>query len=173
MSQESTASPSPYNVTELTSNVKASNRNFACKNEEIVYRCVTISTNSDSEPEPFITEWQWNGTAIDKTFNSNDRIGENNTCSTLPNNLNFLHLTLVLAENDTCVSLLIVRSSLSSYVNDNVNISCLAFGANGPITHSMMSSLDIQHTTVSGESCTCMCIILLCITVQLLIKFYN
>jgi hypothetical protein len=148
VAQDSTASP--FVVDELTSNVNISNRNFACSDEEIVYRCKTRSTNNES----FITEWSWNGTFLGKMFNSTDRIGHNNTCNTL---LEFLHLTLVSAENDICVSLLIVRSSIPSYqsvINGNVTIACTAFGANGSNT-----SEYIQHDTVSGESCMCMCML--------------
>ena len=156
---ECTTNPSPFIVSSLTSNVKTSNRNFACNKEEIVYRCVTkINDELDLDPlaEPFITEWQWNGNTLGKMFNSTDIIGENNTCNTLENNLDFLHLTLVSAENDTCVSLLVVRSSVSSYVNDNVTIGCKAFGEDREIDHDDQSQLcTIQHTTISGESCMC------------------
>ncbi|MCG8625574.1 MAG: hypothetical protein MJE68_26690, partial [Proteobacteria bacterium] len=159
MAQDLNCNPiaSPFIVTELASNVKTSNRNFACNNEEIVYRCMT-TINNKSDPEPFQTEWLWNGTILDKRFNSADRIGENNTCNTLRNNLNFLHLTLVSAENDICVSLLVVRPSVSnsSYVNDNVTIGCKAFGLDTAIAHENQSQLcEIQHTTISGESCMC------------------
>ena len=158
---ECTTNPSPFIVTSLTSNVKTSNRNFACNDEEIVYRCVT-TINNKSDPEPFLTEWWWNGTALsEKIFNSSDIIGENNTCSTLANgdDLDFLHLTLVSTENDICVSLLVVRPSVSnsSYVNDSVTIGCKAFGVDTAIAHQDQSQLcEIQHTPISGESCMCM-----------------
>ena len=152
-----TTTPSQFIVTSLTSNVKTSNRNFACNDEEIVYRCVT-TINNKSDPEPFITEWWWNGTGLDKTFNSSYTIGDDNTCNTIGKNLSFLHLTLVSAENDICVSLLVVRPlvSNSSYVNDNVTIGCKAFGLDTAIAHENQSQLcEIYHTTISGESCMC------------------
>ena len=155
MAQESNASStSPFTVTSLTSNVNASNRNFACNNEEIIYRCETTSTNNES----FITGWLWNGTLLDKTFNSTDRIGEDNTCNTLKSKgLDFLHLTLVSTENNICVSLLIVRSSLPSYhVNNNATtITCEAFGDSsnhGTIVQPQQSK-EIYHNPVSSESC--------------------
>lgn len=130
-------------VTELTSSVNASNRIFACENEDIVYRCKAQRINSS---DLFYTVWQWNEDRVGH-FNSNQTLGEDNTCN-YNNNLPFLHSTLVSTEDDACVSLLIFIPSLmsSSNIVEQVKITCITFGVD-PRQHNKM----IYHNPLSSE----------------------
>ena len=129
-------------VTELTSSVVASKRNFACEDEEIVYRCVANSTTMDS----FQTIWTWNNSFI-KSFISTEIIGVNNTCIS-DESLRFLHSTLVYTAPTICISLLIVIPSLPDYQDGCVPIECQAIAQNGAESHNMI----IYHNTLSGKS---------------------
>ena len=116
-------------VTNLISSVEASNRKFACENEEVVYRCVATSMIPNAL---FYTQWLWNMESI-ATFNSMQRIGISNfTCkSTNDSATPYLHSTLVSTTNNTCVSLLIDIPSLTPSSNihvDSVMIQCEARG---------------------------------------------
>ena len=129
-------------VTELTSSVIASKRNFACQNEETVYRCVANSTTMDV----FQTIWTWNNSFV-KSFTSTEIIGQNNTCIS-DESLRFLHSTLVYTAPTSCVSLLIVIPSLPDYNDVSVPVECEAI-ADGIEPQKM----TVYHTTISGESC--------------------
>lgn len=116
-------------VTNLTSSVEASNRKFACDNEEVVYRCVATSMIPNVL---FYTQWLWNEELI-ATFNSFQQLGNStlNCVSTNDSATPYLHSTLVSTTNNTCVSLMIDIPSLtpSSYVPANrVMIQCEAHG---------------------------------------------
>ena len=138
-----------FHVTEFTSSVNLSNRKFACENEEVVYRCVTVST---MENEFFYTEWTWiNGSKQWQVgqFDSEQRIG-NYTCRSYQK---FLHSTLVSTNSTTCVSLLIVIPSLlQSHDRDiNVIINCSAYG---PDQQSLLHNQTLSHNYIlSGECC--------------------
>ena len=132
-------------VTELTSSVSASNRNFACENEEIVYRCKAQRINSS---ELFTTRWMWNEARVGQ-FDSDQIIGLNNTCN-YNINMPFLHSTLVSTEDDACVSLLIFIPSLmnSSNIVEQVKITCITFGVD---MQSRQHNKTIYHNPLSSE----------------------
>ena len=142
--------PLNFTVTNLTSSVEASGRNFACENEEVVYRCVATSMRSDAL---FHTIWMWDEMQI-ATFDSSQQIGISNfTCmSTNNTDLPYLHSTLVSTASDTCVSLLIVIPSLSSSSSrhDSVMIQCMTYGDNDSIPDNQI----INYNPISRESCS-------------------
>ena len=144
-----------FMVTELTSSVSASNRNFACENEEIVYRCKAQRINSS---ELFTTRWMWNKDLVGQ-FDSDQIIGLNNTCKVYNLKLPFLHSTLVSTEDDACVSLLIFIPSLmnSSNIVEQVEITCITFGVDMP-SQPLQHKDKINHSLSSEFACiyTCM-----------------
>ena len=128
-------------MTELTSSVTALNRDFACQNEAVIYRCVANSTTMDDIE--FETTWRWNDDFV-HTFISTQQIGVNNTCNSVRD---FLHATLVYAAPTACVSLLIVLPSLPNYEDIRAPIECQAI-ADG----TEPQNKTIYHNIISGES---------------------
>ena len=110
-----------YSVTvnSLESSVTASNRKFACMDEEVVYRCIVTAAEGSSQN--FSTVWTWGTTRVN-TFMSFQRIGRAGSCAHHDQE-STLHTTLVSTTNNTCVSLLIVVPSLaqniSSYLEES------------------------------------------------------
>ena len=134
-------------VTELTSSLTASKRNFPCQNEEIVYRCVTKGPTTE---DPFQTIWTWENEQVG-SFHSNDIIGENNTCNS-DDKLTFLHSTLVYTNATTCVSLLTVIPSLPNYDDASVPIECEVITIDNAMGSQIRQNRTIIHNTTSGES---------------------
>ena len=140
----SKVSQEPVEVVELTSSIRASKRNFPCKNEDIVYRCVTRSLPMNQ----FQTTWTWNNRDQVVTFHPNTTVGGSNSCNS-DDKLTFLHSTLVFANTTTCVSLLTVTPSLPNYEDVSVPIECEATTTGVMQIHRRGT---IMHNTVSGES---------------------
>ena len=142
----------PFEV-RLTSSVAASNRTFACRNEEVVYHCVA-ETRMMNNSNTFYTKWLWNTDPEPVIiFNSMQQTGTAGTCTKMNSTENrpYLYLALVSTTPTTCVSLLVVIPSLtlSNYRDGSAMIGCLTHGVSAHPSNNQ----TINHNTLSGKLC--------------------